>query len=392
MELINFSWLVYIVIAQTFGTYRTCECVTSGWGGQGGYLDFNHQDTTSSRWVKYYWTTGTTIASLTMAVSMFYITVEWMQQSWLHTEDYDDAMAGLRQMRTYKNKTYWFRILSRFLLSLTVNPLHRVLLFVGLFRKTQKSLLWTKEVTWNESAYAQPSSSSSRSSGHHHRFPSIELTDYSNQVPPAHANVTPRLPEIPHFDGHLLPTFQPMIRTSSSSDASVNAPSAPPSRPHSASDASLLSHRPPDQTGRPRSSTDASRHIGFPPVRYYPMHHRLHRDSDASIGTPPLIRVPVATHPAQHWTSSAPPVFDEDDAHAHPSNPPSPSTLEPASPPTQREGGYLRGVRGLTVRQGFRRLSSDAATPLDERRGLGLDWETTDERYEEDVERRVRDV
>jgi len=41
VETFNAIWLVYIVIAQTFGAYKTCDCVTSGWGGQGGYLDFS---------------------------------------------------------------------------------------------------------------------------------------------------------------------------------------------------------------------------------------------------------------------------------------------------------------------------------------------------------------
>lgn len=34
-EIINMSWLVYIVAAQTFGSYRTCDCQASIWGGHG---------------------------------------------------------------------------------------------------------------------------------------------------------------------------------------------------------------------------------------------------------------------------------------------------------------------------------------------------------------------
>lgn len=34
-EIINMGWLVYIVAAQTFGSYMTCECQASIWGGHG---------------------------------------------------------------------------------------------------------------------------------------------------------------------------------------------------------------------------------------------------------------------------------------------------------------------------------------------------------------------
>jgi hypothetical protein len=34
-EIVNTAWLVYIVAAQTFGSYRTCDCQASMWGGHG---------------------------------------------------------------------------------------------------------------------------------------------------------------------------------------------------------------------------------------------------------------------------------------------------------------------------------------------------------------------
>lgn len=42
-EFINMSWLIYITIAQTFGSYRNCNCITSGWARGGGYVDFTQQ-------------------------------------------------------------------------------------------------------------------------------------------------------------------------------------------------------------------------------------------------------------------------------------------------------------------------------------------------------------
>lgn len=67
---------IYIVLAQTFGWYKTCDCVTSNWAGKGGYLDFSVQDTSNSRWVLWYWTGGTLMTGLVLLFSMFYITVE----------------------------------------------------------------------------------------------------------------------------------------------------------------------------------------------------------------------------------------------------------------------------------------------------------------------------
>lgn len=34
-EAINAGWLVYIVLAQTFGLYQNCNCMASTWGGGG---------------------------------------------------------------------------------------------------------------------------------------------------------------------------------------------------------------------------------------------------------------------------------------------------------------------------------------------------------------------
>ncbi|KAJ9643372.1 hypothetical protein H2199_004051 [Coniosporium tulheliwenetii] len=76
IELINAAWLLYIVMAQTFGWYKNCNCVTSTWGGRGGYLDFTQSDVTNSPWVLWYWTSGTVLASTTMGLAMIYIIAE----------------------------------------------------------------------------------------------------------------------------------------------------------------------------------------------------------------------------------------------------------------------------------------------------------------------------
>lgn len=39
-EVGNTVWLAYIVSAQTFGAYQSCDCAASTWSSVGGYLDF----------------------------------------------------------------------------------------------------------------------------------------------------------------------------------------------------------------------------------------------------------------------------------------------------------------------------------------------------------------
>jgi len=75
-ELINTIWLLYIVLAQTFGAYRNCECRTSIWGGGGGYMDFNNYDSTNSSYIFVYWTTGTTLSTSIMSIGLIYVVIE----------------------------------------------------------------------------------------------------------------------------------------------------------------------------------------------------------------------------------------------------------------------------------------------------------------------------
>ena len=52
-ELINTTWLCYIVLAQTFGWYKNCKCQSSVWGTHGGYIDFAVADRVNARDVVY---------------------------------------------------------------------------------------------------------------------------------------------------------------------------------------------------------------------------------------------------------------------------------------------------------------------------------------------------
>ncbi|OCK77644.1 hypothetical protein K432DRAFT_407131 [Lepidopterella palustris CBS 459.81] len=148
VELFNTTWLIYIVLAQTFGFYHNCSCSCSIWGGGGGYLDFTQADVTNSPWVRYYWTGGTVLASGTMGIGMIYVVIEWCLQSHLSTENYASAQRGLRRTRRYRYITYPIRFLLRWIISKT---LALFALICKLFSKSytpNQSLLWTKETTY----------------------------------------------------------------------------------------------------------------------------------------------------------------------------------------------------------------------------------------------------
>ncbi|KAK8208025.1 hypothetical protein M8818_004063 [Zalaria obscura] len=76
VEVFNASWLIYITLAQTFGSYVNCHCMSSTWAGGGGYIDFTQYSTTSSPWVKLYWTSGAVISAGVMGIAMTYVVVE----------------------------------------------------------------------------------------------------------------------------------------------------------------------------------------------------------------------------------------------------------------------------------------------------------------------------
>ncbi|CAI9634329.1 unnamed protein product [Alternaria burnsii] len=255
VETFNTIWLIYIVMAQVFGWYKTCDCMTSNWAWGGGYLDFSQQGTSSI----YYsppaeiGEKGDTVAFFSfnlpkqdrfntirsivyvMGLSMFYITVEWCQQSFLSTEDYEDAMKGLRMTRAYRSWTLFARRTSR----VTMNQLEKLALAIGLIKKRKKTLMWTRHHTWNPLV---PHRTSSSGRDHFRGAPSIELTPYDNDRVPDVVFETPAM-------AHSL--FPPAIT---------------PRRTRNESDASL---DPLDLPGRPRTSGDSSTPLIQRPSQVY---------------------------------------------------------------------------------------------------------------------------
>lgn len=76
LEFANMVWLCYLLIGQTIGAFTNCACMTSGWGGIGGYVDFTLWSKTDSPLVERYWVIGTAISCVVMGLGMGYIVLE----------------------------------------------------------------------------------------------------------------------------------------------------------------------------------------------------------------------------------------------------------------------------------------------------------------------------
>ncbi|MCJ1266148.1 hypothetical protein MMC22_006030, partial [Lobaria immixta] len=115
-EVGNTVWLAYIVFAQTFGSYQTCDCMASTWGRIGGYLDFQLAEYYTAHGVYLYWGVATALSLTVMTAGLVYIAIEYCTQSHLSTERYDQAMIGLRHTRCFMKYTYYIRAVRTFIL------------------------------------------------------------------------------------------------------------------------------------------------------------------------------------------------------------------------------------------------------------------------------------
>jgi hypothetical protein len=76
LEFANMVWLCYLLMAQTVGAFNNCACMTSSWGGFGGYLDFTQWSQADSPLVRRYWVIGTFSTCTFMGLGMAYIVFE----------------------------------------------------------------------------------------------------------------------------------------------------------------------------------------------------------------------------------------------------------------------------------------------------------------------------
>ncbi|KAL2222353.1 hypothetical protein M432DRAFT_588227 [Thermoascus aurantiacus ATCC 26904] len=226
LEVINAAWLLYIVMAQTVGYYRSCSCVTSVWGNSGGYLDFSQSDVTNSPWVKWYWTTGTILAVSVTGIAMVYVVAEWCLQSHLSTDDYNSARSGVRSVRRFRRLMLPVRNALHAVIAPLAAVWSRIEGLLGLSCRPQKSILWTKEITYLYSTTLKPAHHPADSANLTPPNPQVELQDYDSFK-------STTLPSRQHRDAFSRSHYyQP--RRDSDSDTFTQTPLiAPPSTSHS---------------------------------------------------------------------------------------------------------------------------------------------------------------
>ena len=148
LEVLNTLWLCYLILGQTFGLYNTCECMSSMWAPGGGYVDFTQWDYSTAPAIEHYWITGTCLTCIIMGLGMIYICIEWCVQAHLSTEDYDDAMKGLKNTRRFRRLTFRMRYPA----SAAVLLINRLLRAMKMRKSHErKTLVWTKSSRYTPS-------------------------------------------------------------------------------------------------------------------------------------------------------------------------------------------------------------------------------------------------
>lgn len=226
VEFINTTWLIYIVLAQTFGSYRNCECITSRWASGGGYVDFTQNDSTNSPWVNYYWTSGTVLGSTTMGIGMIYIVVEWCLQSHLSTENYAAAQRGLEHTRRYRLITYPIRLTLRFLISRMLTLFAFTARKLNLSYKSHKSLLWTRKTTYR---HTRPTRTIPHAPAYANTPVSPRPSYFSDSTPFLGLSIPAHHPSPHGHDHELQPYPCPFPHSYALSPSPLTGPSSPPS-------------------------------------------------------------------------------------------------------------------------------------------------------------------
>lgn len=111
LDIGNTAWLTWTIIAQTFGLFQRCICISSIWSPViGGYVNFETMQYYRNHGVIIYWAIGTALSCTVLIVASVYLVIQWATQSHLSSEDYQKAARGLRRTQTFKRYTVWLCI------------------------------------------------------------------------------------------------------------------------------------------------------------------------------------------------------------------------------------------------------------------------------------------
>lgn len=150
LEFVNLAWLIYIAMAQTFGSYNNCRCLSSIYGVGGGYIDLNLVNQSPPPSVFVHWTTGTVLASTIMGLAMGYVVLEWCLPSHLSTDNPVNARIGLQRTRRFRQLISPLRM-GMSAVYFGINAFARLLLRPFGSRvggEVQKSLVWTMKANY----------------------------------------------------------------------------------------------------------------------------------------------------------------------------------------------------------------------------------------------------
>jgi hypothetical protein len=243
-------------------------------------MDLNLFNQAPPEYVYVHWKTGTVLTCIIMAISMAYVVLEWCLQSHLSTESPNDARKGLQRTRRFR----WFISPLQSTINIvyfTINRAFAVLLLLkeGKSGKgMQKSLVWTKDITYEYSSHSQQSqytsSPSLSSTGLMPAAPAAgnELSSYSlfNASLPQPARYS-RLDNdtemdadgpsarVPLIIGQPHSAYAPLQRNRTPSSSSVNSDEVAEVGPLDAMPVSIIS---PPPMERPRRLT------GYPPRQW----------------------------------------------------------------------------------------------------------------------------
>ena len=88
----------------------------------------------------YYWSAGTALSVIVMLASIAFITYEYCTQSHLSSEDYEQAMQGLRITRRFKRYMIWCYKIPAAIVRMVRVMLNRIL--NGKVSERRSSLVW----------------------------------------------------------------------------------------------------------------------------------------------------------------------------------------------------------------------------------------------------------
>ncbi|KAM0711307.1 hypothetical protein Q7P35_002047 [Cladosporium inversicolor] len=107
LEAFNVCWLLGTTISQTFGFCQTCFCLSTGFDGKLGYIQFDNVEINHSDLTITVWSVSAGVAGTILLTSLAYFVVEWLEQCHLNTYDITNAQRGLLWSRRFQKIRGW---------------------------------------------------------------------------------------------------------------------------------------------------------------------------------------------------------------------------------------------------------------------------------------------